>query len=118
MLEKKEIIDLVQVQEDGVLNVRTAIIVSEDGVEIGRTYRRRPVKPGYDLTREPKRVFDIGVVVHTPKVVADFQVAQHSAAVARLEAQDTANPKIADMLVTARLRLADAETALAAAEGG
>ena len=48
-----------------VVQVRQATIIAEDGVEISRTFHRRVVTPGDDLTTEDADVAAIGKVVHT-----------------------------------------------------
>ena len=68
-LIKRKVIDLIEVLEDGQIQVREATVVEDDGVEISRTFHRHVVAPGDDLDREDARVKDVGVVVHTPAVI-------------------------------------------------
>ena len=50
------------------VQVRTATIISENGVEISRTYDRHVVAPDADITGESTEVQAICNVVHTQAV--------------------------------------------------
>jgi hypothetical protein len=69
MLEKKVVIDKIEVLEDGHIQVRQATKVLEDGKEIGKTYHRWVISPGDDITKQDKRVKDIANVVQTKEVI-------------------------------------------------
>jgi len=66
------------------ISVRTATIVEEDGVEIGRTYSRDGLSPGDDASGFSAQVQAIAAAVHTPEVIAAYeaQVAADEAAAA------------------------------------
>lgn len=66
----KEIETQVTVLPDGQLQVRTATIVMEDGVELSRTYHRKVVDVGDDVTEEDDMVKEIAGSVHTPARIA------------------------------------------------
>lgn len=55
-----------------VVQVRTAVIVSEDGEELNRSYSRRIVTPDADLTQEDADVADIAAAVFTTAVKAAY----------------------------------------------
>jgi len=79
MLEKIEIVDRIEVIENGTLQVRTKIAIKEDGVEISNTFHRHVVAPGVDYSQEDAKVQAIASAVHTPEVIAAYQAAQEAA---------------------------------------
>ena len=69
-IEKRVFVDLVEVLEDGQLQVREATQFFEDGIPISsKSFVRKVVAPGDDLAKEDKRVRDIGGVLHTADVI-------------------------------------------------
>ena len=59
-----------------VIQVRTATIIAEDGVEISRTFHRHVVMPDADLTAEDADVSAICTPVFTDAVKAAYAAAQ------------------------------------------
>jgi hypothetical protein len=55
------------------VQVRTATIISEDGVELSRSFHRHVVAPGADVTNETPEVQAIVAAVHTPEVIAAYE---------------------------------------------
>lgn len=55
------------------IQVRTATVIEEDGVELTRSFHRHVVSPGDDVSNESAEVQAIAAVVHTPEVVAAYQ---------------------------------------------
>ena len=55
------------------IQVRTATVIEEDGVELSRSFHRHVVSPGDDVSNESAEVQAIAAVVHTPEVVAAYQ---------------------------------------------
>lgn len=51
-LSKTTIEDKIEINEDGILNIREATIISEDGVEISRSYHRKKLVPCYKAATE------------------------------------------------------------------
>ena len=76
MLEKIEIVDLIEVVESGVIQVRTKTAIKEDGVEISSKFHRHVVAPGADVSGEDAKVQAIAASIHTPAVIAAYQAAQ------------------------------------------
>lgn len=76
MLEKVTSVDLIEVVENGTLQVRTKTAIIEDGVEISGKFSRHVVAPGDDYSGEDARVKAICAVMHTAKVIAAYQAAQ------------------------------------------
>lgn len=72
-LEKQITVDLVEVVEAGIVQVRTATKIVEDGKELSRTLHRHVVLPGDDYSNEDARVQAICAAVHTPEVIAAYQ---------------------------------------------
>lgn len=80
-LEKIVKVDLVEVLENGVVQVRTKTAIMEDGKQIGGTFHRHVVAPGDDYSNEDVRVQAICKVTHTAAVVAAYKSAQEAAKV-------------------------------------
>ena len=74
-LEKTVKVGEVNVGENGAMSVRTDTVISEDGVELSRTYHRHVIAPGDDVSGEDARVQAVAAAVHTPEVVAAYQAA-------------------------------------------
>jgi len=55
------------------IQVRTATVIEEDGVELTRSFHRHVVNPGDDISGQSAEVQAIAAVVHTPEVVAAYQ---------------------------------------------
>ena len=55
-----------------VIQVRTATIIAEDGVEISRSFSRHVVAPDADITGESAEVQAIASAVHTDEVKAAY----------------------------------------------
>tara|TARA_R110000868_G_scaffold93597_1_gene258856 strand:+ start:2871 stop:3110 length:240 start_codon:yes stop_codon:yes gene_type:complete len=76
MLEKIEVVDRIEVVENGCVQVRTKTAILEDGVEISGKFHRYIVAPGDDYSAEDARVKAICASMHTPQVIAAYQAAQ------------------------------------------
>jgi hypothetical protein len=75
MLEKIEIVDRIEVVESGVVQVRTATRVIEDGKQISATFHRHIVAPGDDYSGENARVQAICAATHTTEVISAYKAA-------------------------------------------
>ena len=73
MLEKVTSVDLIEVIENGCIQVRTKTAIKEDGVEISSKFHRHVVVPGADYSQEDAKVQAIASAVHTPEVIAAYQ---------------------------------------------
>ena len=76
MLEKVISVDLIEVVENGSIQVRTKTAIKEDGVEISGKFHRHVVAPGADVSSEDAKVQAIAASIHTPEVVAAYILAQ------------------------------------------
>lgn len=72
-LEKVEIVDRIEVIENGCVQVRTKTAIMEDGVQISGTFHRHVVVPGADYSAEDAKVQAICSAVHTAGVIAAYQ---------------------------------------------
>ncbi len=72
-LTKTTVIDKIEVLERGQLQVRTATVVAEDGVELARSYHRHGLAPGDDTTSESQLVQDVAAATWTAALVTDWQ---------------------------------------------
>ena len=55
-----------------IIQVRTATIIEEDGVEISRTFSRKSIVPGADVSGESAEVQSIASTFHTDAVVTAY----------------------------------------------
>ena len=76
-LEKVISVDLIEVIESGVVQVRTKSAIKEDGIEISSKFHRHVVVPGADVSGEDAKVQAIAASIHTPEVVAAYVAAQN-----------------------------------------
>lgn len=77
-LEKIEIVDRIEVVENGSVQVRTKTAIMEDGKQISASFHRHVVAPGQDYSAEDARVQAICAATHTPEVIAAYQAAQEA----------------------------------------
>ena len=82
MLEKIEIVDRIEVVENGCVQVRTKTAIMEDGKQISGTFHRHVVAPGDDYSAENARVQAICAATHTADVIAAYKAAQTKESVA------------------------------------
>jgi hypothetical protein len=78
-LEKIIVVDLVEVLENKIVQVRTKTAIVEDGNQISGTFHRHAICPGDDYSAEADNVKAICAVMHTPEVVAQYKAAQEAA---------------------------------------
>jgi len=74
-LEKVISVDLIEVVENGSIQVRVKTAIKEDGTEISSKFHRHVVVPGADYSAEDAKVQAICAAVHTPEVIAAYQTA-------------------------------------------
>ena len=72
-LEKIEIVDRVEVLESGVVQVRTATKIMEDGKAISSTFHRHVIAPGDDYAAQADRVKAICAATHTADVISAYE---------------------------------------------
>ena len=87
-ITKEEIADKIETLEDGRVQIRTATIIKEDGVELTRTFHRHVLGPRIkidedtwadtDISGEDARVQAICNAVWTDEVKTAYQTAQEA----------------------------------------
>ena len=88
MLEKVTVVDLIEVIENGAVQVRTKTAIMEDGKQISGQFHRHVVAPGDDYSKQDARVQAISVAMHTAKGFEASKAAQ-----AALEKLQKSSPK-------------------------
>ena len=73
MLEKIETVDHIEVVENGTVQVRTKIVIMENGKEISNSANYHVINPGNSYAGEDARVQAICVATHTAGVIAAYQ---------------------------------------------
>ena len=73
MLEKIVSVDLIEVIENGCVQVRTKTSIKEDDVEISSKFHRHVVVPGANYSQEDAKVQAIASAVHTAEVIAAYK---------------------------------------------
>jgi len=74
-LTKVEIVDRIEVLENGVVQVRTKTAIMDDGAQISGTFHRHVVAPGDDYSKQDARVKAICAATHTAAVVTAYKAA-------------------------------------------
>jgi len=77
-LTKEVAIDQITVTENGVVLVREATRIMEDGVQLSQTYHRSSLTPDADLTGVPANVVAICNAAWTPEVIAAYKAQQEA----------------------------------------
>jgi len=75
MLEKETLNDKIEVVNNGifpVIQVRTATIITDDGVEISRNFHRHVLTPDADIAQEDADVYAIAQRVFTAQVKQQY----------------------------------------------
>jgi hypothetical protein len=73
---KEQIVDRIEVVENGCVQVRTKTAIMEDGVQISGSYHRHVIAPGDDYAAEDARVKAICKATHTAAVVSAYKASQ------------------------------------------
>jgi hypothetical protein len=81
MLEKQVVVDLVEALENGIVQVRTATKLVDNGVEVNQTFHRHIVLPGQDYSNEDAKVQAICKSVQTADVIAAYKATLDAPAV-------------------------------------
>ena len=77
-LEKQVVTDKIEITENGIVQVRTATRIVEDGNVISTSYHRHTIAPGQDYLNEDARVQAICQATHTADVIAAYQAMQEA----------------------------------------
>ena len=87
-LEKKTVTGQIEVGENGSIGLRTDTVVTDDGNEISRSFHRKVLAPGDDVSGEDAKVQAVAGAVWTSEVVAAYAAAQAAAAPAAEESSE------------------------------
>lgn len=77
-ITKEQVVDRIEVLENGCVQVRTATKIMEDGQQISLNFHRHVVAPGDDYSAEANRVKTICAAIHTQDVVDAYKAAQEA----------------------------------------
>ena len=72
-LPKDQVIEKVEVVENGTLQVREVTRILEDGKQLSSSYHRWLFAPGSDVSQMPANVQAISAAVWTEEVIAAYQ---------------------------------------------
>ncbi len=72
-------VNALSVLSGGSIEVREALFVFRDGVEISKSYHRYVLHPGDDLTGKDSRIGKVAQAVWTPEVIAAHKAVQEAA---------------------------------------
>ena len=75
-LKKVISVDLIEVIENGAVQVRTKTAIMEDGKQISGNFHRHVVAPGDNYSAEDARVQAICAATHTASVIAAYKALQ------------------------------------------
>ena len=71
------------------VQVRTATVIEEDGVELSSSFHRHVVSPGDDLSEQSSEVQAICNAVHTPEIIAAWEANQQEQNINIASSDDT-----------------------------
>jgi len=71
-LNKTNVVDKIEVLENGTIQIRTATRIDEDGTVLSSSFHRHTLAPGADLTDQDPKVVAIANAVWTPEVVTAY----------------------------------------------
>ena len=77
-LTKETVVDNITVTENGIVLVREATRIMEDGNELSKTYHRTSLTPVQDLTGQPDNVVAICNAAWTDEVIAAYAAQQEA----------------------------------------
>jgi len=72
-LEKVIEVDLVEIVNHNVVQIRTATKIMEDGKQLSVSLSRHTISPGEDYSGECDKVKAICAALHTPQGIAEYQ---------------------------------------------
>ena len=76
MLEKKVVIDSINIKEDGHIEIRQKTSILEDGKELSYSYHRWVLSPGQNVDNQTDKVKAIANASWTEEVVSAFEAKQ------------------------------------------
>jgi hypothetical protein len=73
MYQENSQIDQITVIQDGTVFIRNCTVVLKEGIEVSRSYVRRTLVPGANVSEFPENVQSVCAATWTPDVVAAYQ---------------------------------------------
>lgn len=73
MLEKKSVIDRIEITEINTIEIRRADKIFENGKEISKGYHRHVLCPGDSLDGQDEKVVTVANSIWTPEVISEYQ---------------------------------------------
>ena len=77
-LNKQTIIDRIEVVENGIVQIRQATIITDNGNQVSRTFHRWCIAPSQDYSDQEDKVKAICQATHTPEVIATYKAQQEA----------------------------------------
>lgn len=74
-LTKEVVIDKIEVVENGIVQVRQATRIIENGAQLSQSYHRWSLTPGQDVSDQPANVQAICAAAWTEEVIAAYEAA-------------------------------------------
>lgn len=71
-LNETKKIDKIEILENCKIQIREAIVIEKEGVEIAKTFRRYVLSPGDNLDNEEDRVVSIAKAIWTEEVISNY----------------------------------------------
>lgn len=76
MITERAAIGKIEILENLQIQIREDVVIERDGKELIRTFNRRVVSPGDDVTKEAKIILDVTGVLWTAAAIKKFQTDQ------------------------------------------
>jgi hypothetical protein len=76
-LTKEVVIDKIEITETGIVQVREATRIMENGVQLSQSFHRWTIAPGEDYSNQIDRVKSVCEVAHTSEVIAAYVANQN-----------------------------------------
>lgn len=72
MLSEQQVLDLIEIRDNGLIQVRWRNEILRDNELVTYTYHRQAFEPGADLSNEDARIIAVAQVVWTSEVIQRF----------------------------------------------
>lgn len=74
MYQENSQIDQITIIQDGTVFIRNCTVVLKEGIEVSRSYVRRTLVPGVNVSEFPENVQSVCAATWTPEVIANYQL--------------------------------------------
>jgi hypothetical protein len=76
---KRQEYDSITIKVNGLMELRLATVIEEDGQELGRKFFREVLEPGQNVSTYPGKVKSLCALIWTPQVISDYAAAKAAA---------------------------------------